>query len=167
MMLSLAEIILIPMTASFLLRRYVHIDWKRFSGYGSNVELGILVLVIWGSTAAGFGAVKNNVPQFVYLNVFMIGIFSLAFASTHFLTIRYGHKKAISIEISTIVKNAALSLVIGIATFPNNPQILPPLIANLIAQNLFLFPAKAITEEIALRAEPAQTQDQRQKINTQ
>jgi predicted Na+-dependent transporter len=159
MMLSLAEIILIPMTASFLLRRYVHIDWNRFGGYGSNVELGILVLVIWGSTASGVEAVKSNASQFAYLNVFMIGLFSLAFASTHFLTIRYGHNKAISIEISTVVKNAALSLVIGIATFPNSPQILPPLIANLIAQNIFLFPAKAITEEIARHAELAQTRD--------
>jgi predicted Na+-dependent transporter len=151
MMLNLAEIIVIPMTASFLLRRFVHIDWNRFSGYGTRVELGLLVLVVWGSTASGVEAVRNNVSQFVYLNLFMLGIFAVAFASAHFLTIRFGHKKAISIEISTIVKNAALSLVIGIATFPKDPQILPPLIANLIAQNLFLFPAKAITEKIATR----------------
>jgi predicted Na+-dependent transporter len=151
MMLNLAEIILIPMTASFLLRRFVHIDWHRFSGYGSRVELLILVLVVWGSTASGVEPVRNNISQFAYLNVFMLGIFAVAFASAHFLTIRFGHNKAISIEISTVVKNAALSLVIGIATFPNQPLILPPLIANLIAQNLFLFPAKAITERIATR----------------
>ena len=149
MMLNLAEIILVPMTASFLLRRFVHIDWNRFSGYGSRVELIILVLVVWGSTASGVEPVRNNVSQFAYLNIFMLGIFALAFASAHFLTMRFGHKKAISIEISTTVKNAALSLVIGIATFPKDPQILPPLIANLVAQNLFLFPAKAITEKIA------------------
>jgi predicted Na+-dependent transporter len=93
----------------------------------------------------------------------MFGIFALAFASTHFLTIRFGHKKAISIEISTVVKNAALSLVIGVATFPKDPQILPPLIANLIAQNLFLFPAKAVTEKIATHAAISQTQDRSQK----
>jgi len=147
MMLNLTEIILIPMTASFLLRRYVHLDWNRFSGYGSRVELGILVLIIWGSTASGVEPVRNNISQFAYLNILMLGIFALAFATTHFLTIRFGHNKAISIEISTTVKNAALSLVIGLATFPKS--ILPALIANLIAQNLFLFPAKAITERIA------------------
>jgi len=151
MMLYLAEIILIPMVASFLLRRFVRIDWNRFSGYGSRVELGILVLIVWGSTASGAASVRNNVSQFVYLNIFMVGIFALAFASVHFLTMRFGHKKAISIEISTIVKNAALSLVMWTATFSKNPLMLPPLIANLIAQNLFLFPAKAITERIAAR----------------
>ncbi|MGD0977962.1 MAG: bile acid:sodium symporter [Candidatus Bathyarchaeia archaeon] len=161
MMLNLAEIILVPMTASFLLRRFVHLDWNRFSGYGSRVELGILVLVVWGSTASGVEPVRNNVVQFASLNAFMLGILALAFASTHFLTKRFGHKKAISIEISTTVKNAALSLVIGLATFPK--LILPPLIANLIAQNLFLIPAKAITEKIAAHQTLGHKQDQGQK----
>jgi predicted Na+-dependent transporter len=74
---------------------------------------------------------------------------------------RFGHKKAISIEISTTVKNAALSLVIGLATFPT--LIIPPLIANLIAQNLFLIPAKAITEKIAAHQTLVQNQCQRLK----
>jgi len=79
------------------------------------------------------------------LNAFMFGTLALAFVLTHFLTRRFGHKKAVSIEIATTVKNAALSLVIGLTAF--GPQILPPLIANLIAQNLLLIPAKALTKE--------------------
>jgi len=161
MMLNLAEIILIPMTASFLLRRFVDLDWNRVTRYGSRVELGLLVLVVWGSTASGVGPVRNNVVQFASLNAFMLGILAVAFTSTHFLTMRFGHKKAISIEISTTVKNAALSLVIGLATFPT--LILPPLIANLIAQNLFLIPAKAITEKIAAHQNLVQKQYQRLK----
>jgi predicted Na+-dependent transporter len=75
----------------------------------------------------------------------MLGILALAWALTHFLTKRFGHKKSVSIEIATTVKNAALSLVIGLAAF--GPRVLPPLIANLIAQNLLLIPAKALTKE--------------------
>jgi predicted Na+-dependent transporter len=157
MMQNLAEIILIPMTASFLLRRYVHVDWDRVSNYGSRVELGILVLVVWGSIAPGVQDVRNNVTEFALLNAFMLGILALAFTLTHFLTRRFGHKKAISIEISTTVKNAALSLVIGLAAFGH--QVLPPLIANLIAQNLLLIPAKALTEEITAHATVARKQD--------
>jgi predicted Na+-dependent transporter len=81
------------------------------------------------------------------LNIFIFGILAFAFITTHFLTRRFGHEKAISIEISTTVKNAALSLVIGLTAF--GAPILPPLIANLIAQNLLLIPAKALTEKIA------------------
>src|SRR5271157_4284536 len=148
MMLNLAEIILVPMAASYLLRKYVHIKWDKINAYGSRVELGLLVLVIWGSVASGAKYVTNEVPEFVSLNVFMFGILGAAFALTHLLTERFGHRKAISIGIATTVKNAALSLVIGLAAFPNHPEVLPPLIANLIAQNLLLIPAKELTKEL-------------------
>jgi len=161
MMVNLAEIILVPMTASFLLRRFVHIDWNRASSYGSRVELGILVLVVWGSVAPGVKNVRNNIAEFVLLNAFMLGILAFAFTSTHFLTQRFGHRKAISIEIATTVKNAALSLVIGLTAF--GPQILPPLIANIIAQNLLLIPAKALTERGLVHATPARKKDERTK----
>lgn len=161
MMVNLAEIILVPMTASFLLRRFVHLDWNRASSYGSRVELGILVLVVWGSVAPGVKYVRNNVTEFVLLNVFMLGMLAFAFTSTHFLTRRFGHKKAISIEIATTVKNAALSLVIGLTAF--GAAILPPLIANLIAQNLLLIPAKALTEERLAHATLARKQNVRTK----
>lgn len=145
MMVNLGEIILIPITASFLLREFVHVDWNRASVYSSRIELCILVLLIWGSIAPGVEYARNNVTEFTLLNAFMFGTLALAFVLTHFLTRRFGHKKAISIEIATTVKNAALSLVIGLTAF--GPQILPPLIANLIAQNLLLIPAKALTKE--------------------
>jgi predicted Na+-dependent transporter len=145
MIVNLAEIILVPMTASFLVRRFVHLDWNRASGCASKAELGILALLVWGSIAPGVEYVRNNIAEFVLLNVFILGILAFAFTLTHFLTKRFGHKKAISIEIATTVKNAALSLVVGLTAF--GPQILPPLIANLIAQNLLLIPAKALTKE--------------------
>jgi predicted Na+-dependent transporter len=80
----------------------------------------------------------------VFLNAFILGILALAWTLTHFLIRSFGHKRAVSIEIGTSVKNAALSLVLGPAAF--GEQVLPPLIANLIAQNLLLIPAKALTE---------------------
>jgi BASS family bile acid:Na+ symporter len=144
MIVNLAEIILIPMTASFLVRRFIRLDWNRASSYGSRVELAILVLVIWGSIAPGVEIVRNNVAEFMFLNAFVLGILALAFVLTHFLTNRFGYKKAVSIGIATTVKNAALSLVVGLNAF--GPDILPPLIANLIAQNLLLVPAKALTK---------------------
>ena len=145
MMLNLAEIILVPLTASFLVRRFVHLDWNRASRYSSKAELCILALLVWGSIAPGVEYVRNDMAEFVLLNAFMLGILALAWTLTHFLTKRFGHKKAVSIEIATTVKNAALSLVVGLAAF--GPQVLPPLIANLIAQNLLLIPAKALTKE--------------------
>jgi predicted Na+-dependent transporter len=88
--------------------------------------------------------VRDNVVEFVFLNAFILGTLALAWTLTHFLIRSLGHKRAVSIEIATSVKNATLSLVVGLAAF--GPQVLPPLIANLIAQNLLLIPAKALTE---------------------
>jgi BASS family bile acid:Na+ symporter len=149
MMLNLAEIILLPMAASYLVRRYIHVNWQGISAFGSRIELVLLVLVIWGSVAPGAAIVASDISGFFILNVFMFALLAIAFLLTHLLTERFGHKKAISIGIATTVKNAALSLVIGLAAFgASSPQILPPLIANLIAQNLLLIPAKELVKEI-------------------
>ncbi|MGD0494887.1 MAG: bile acid:sodium symporter [Candidatus Bathyarchaeia archaeon] len=145
MMLNLAEIILVPLAASFLVRRFVHLDWNRASLFSSKAELCILALLVWGSIAPGVEYVRNDIAEFVLLNAFILGILAFAFTLTHFLTRGFGHRKAVSLEIATTVKNAALSLVVGLAAF--GPQVLPPLIANLIAQNLLLIPAKALTKE--------------------
>jgi len=145
MMVNLAEIILIPMVASFLVRRFIHVDWDRASSYGSNVQLGLLALVIWGSVAPGVKIVSENIVEFALLNAFVLALLGLAFAFTHFLTMGFEPRKEISIEIGTVIKNAALSLVLGLAAF--GPSIVPPLTANLIAQNILLVVARAFTRE--------------------
>jgi BASS family bile acid:Na+ symporter len=145
MMLNLAEIILLPMAVAFVIRRCIHIDWNRARRFGARAELGIIVLIIWGSIAAGITYVESNQIGFAVLNGFIFSILAIAFAATYLLTRRFGYQKAMAIVLPTTVKNAALSLVIGLTAF--GPEILPPLIANLIAQNLMLIPAKAITRK--------------------
>lgn len=144
MMGNLVEIILVPFVAAFLFRRFIHLDWDRISSYGSRAELGLLVLVIWGSVAPGVQYVSNNVTEFALLNVFIFAILLLAFVLVHFLTRRFGPEKEISIEITTILKNAALSLVLGLTI---GSQVIPALVANLIAQNILLIAAKALTRK--------------------
>jgi BASS family bile acid:Na+ symporter len=145
MMLNLAEIVLIPMTASLLIKKYAHINHGLVTAVTSRTELVILVFLVWGSTAPGVAYAKENVTEFVTLNVFLLLTLALAFVIAYFLTRRLGHKQAVSIGIATTVKNVALSLVIGSAAFGS--QIIPPLIANLIAQNLLLIPLKAAIKD--------------------
>ena len=117
MMLNLAEIVLIPMTASFLIKKYVHINHGLVTAVTSRTELVILVFLVWGSTAPGVAYAKENVTEFVTLNVFLLLTLALAFVIAYFLTRRLGHKQAVSIGIATTVKNVALSLVIGSVAF--------------------------------------------------
>lgn len=136
MILNLAGIVLIPMAASFLLRRVIRVDWTRLNKYSSRLEFGILVLLVWGSTASGADYALNNLFDFVVLIFFIFALLASAFVLTHFLMRRFERQKIIAIEITTIVKNAALSLVLGLTVF--GPDVLPPLIANLVAQNILL-----------------------------
>ena len=145
MMLNLAEIILLPMAIAFLIRKYIRVDWGGIRDFGSRAELGIIVLIIWGSISSGIVYVEGNLTEFATLNGFMLSVLAIAFAVVYWLTRRFGHQTAIAVAIPTTIKNAALSLVIGLNAF--GPKLLPPLIANLIAQNLLLIPAKAITKD--------------------
>jgi len=142
MILNLAEIILLPMSVAFVVREHIHTDWNRVRSFGSRAELGIIVLIIWGSIAAGIAYVKSDLMGFAVLNGFIFSVLAIAFAVTYLLTRRFGYQKVIAVMIPTTIKNAALSLVIGLTVF--GPEILPPLIANLIAQNLILIPVKVI-----------------------
>jgi hypothetical protein len=54
----------------------------------------------------------------------------------------FGSAYAITVGIAACIKNAALALVIGLTLF--GPQILTPLIANLLAQNLLIVPLQFI-----------------------
>jgi predicted Na+-dependent transporter len=145
MVINLAEIVLIPMSASLLLKRFLRLNWKRITGHGFRAELALLVLLVWGSIAPGVAYAESNVNEFAVLNVFMFLVLAFAFGSAYALGRRFGYEQAIAIAIATSVKNAALSLVIGLAAF--SPQILPPLIANLVAQNLLLVPVRVIFKE--------------------
>ena len=142
MIINLAELILIPMTASFLIKKAAKVNAEKLSGYSSRIELTILVLLIWGSIAPAATYAEENIAEFAQLNIIMFTALSIAFVMAYYLTKRFGSKQAITVAIATSVKNAALSLVIGITMF--GPIILPPIIANLIAQNLLLVPAKMI-----------------------
>jgi predicted Na+-dependent transporter len=145
MTLNLTELILIPLALSFTLKKLVKTNWNRLNKYGSNINLIILIFLIWGSVAPSADYARNNLTEFASLNTFIFALLAVAFAASYLLSRRYGHKKATTIAIGTMVKNAALSLVIGLNFF--GQPILPPLIANLIAQNVLLVPLKAILKD--------------------
>jgi predicted Na+-dependent transporter len=143
--LNLAEIILLPIALATVIKKYVRIDWNRLRSFGSRAELGIIVFIIWGSIAAGVVYVEGDLTEFAFLNGVIFSILVIASAITYLLARRFGYQRAIAVMIPTIVKNAALSLVIGLTVFGS--EILPPLIANLIAQNLILIPATVLTRK--------------------
>jgi BASS family bile acid:Na+ symporter len=136
MVIMLAELILVPAAIVLLLKKTVRIEWYRVTRHTAHLELAVVILLIWGSIAPGIESVKDNVMQFGLLNVFMFASLGLGFGTAYLLGRKFGYGRAITIGIATCVKNAGLSLVIGLTMF--GASVVPPLIANLVAQNLLI-----------------------------
>lgn len=136
MVQNLAVVILVPFGAAFLFRKALSVDATRINAYSSKVELAILVLLVWGSVADGAVYARSHAVEFAFLNVFMLCVLGLAFAVAYLVGRRFGRRQAVTFGIAACVKNAALALVVGVTGF--GPAVLPPLVANLIAQNLLV-----------------------------
>jgi predicted Na+-dependent transporter len=148
MMLYLSEMILIPLAASFILKGIIKKSLSHLRQHTSWVNSLIMMLLIWGSIAPGVATAEKDAAEFAWLNVFMLITLGIAFSTAYLLGRKYGQKPAITIGIAASVKNATLSLILGATMFAAvGPTILIPLIANLIAQNVLLFPLRMILKE--------------------
>lgn len=140
MIINLTEVLLIPTLLSFGIRALVKRDWTNITRYTQNLQLVLLLLLIWGATSPGVSAALNSTYEFASLTLIMFLALAIAFTISYALTLRLGRRQAVTIGVASSIKNGALALVIGTATFP--PQIVLPLVANLIAQTLLLVPLK-------------------------
>ena len=136
MILMLAELILIPAVTVLLLKKAVRVEWHRVTRHTGHIELAVVFLLIWGSVSPGVESIRDDLIQFCLLNVFMFVSLGLGFSIAFLVGRRFGYGHAISAGIATCVKNAGLSLVIGLTMFGSS--VVPPLIANLVAQNLLI-----------------------------
>ncbi len=140
MIINLAEVLLIPTLLSFGIRMLTKRNLTKVTSYTQNLQLVLLLLLIWGATSPGVSAALNSLTEFVSLATYMLVALAFAFVISYTLTLRIGKPQAITIGIASSIKNGALALVIGTATF--QPAIVLPLVANLIAQTLLLVPLK-------------------------
>jgi len=145
MVLNLAELILIPLGASFVLRALAKKSLRHMTGYTLRANSIIMMLLIWGSIAPGVAHAEKDPLEFAFLNIFMLTMLALAFCIAFKLGKSYGREQAVTIGIASSVKNAALSLVLGLTIFGSS--VLSPLIANLIEQNILLIPLTIILKK--------------------
>ena len=73
---------------------------------------------------------------------FILLILSATFVVAYFSGKRFGRSSAIALSVASSHKNSTLAIVIGELVL--GPIALPALIANLVGQNLFVIPARAV-----------------------
>ena len=138
MILNLTEVILVPIVLALFVQKVFHTGISRLPRYTSKTNLMLLLFIIWGSISPGITYAAGNPTQFLWLNLFILPSLIISFIVAYAVGSRDGRKRAITAGIAASVKNAALPLVIATTLFSARAEMLPPLVANLIAQSLIL-----------------------------
>jgi predicted Na+-dependent transporter len=138
---NLLLIVVVPLIAGQALRKLSLRKTEKIVIHSPPIQHALLLFLIWGAVAPGAAFTQENPEDFMLLLLFILLILSATFAIAYLVGKRFGRSRAIALGLVSSQKNAALAIVIGEIVL--GPIALPALIANLVAQNLFLFPARA------------------------
>jgi BASS family bile acid:Na+ symporter len=133
---SLVQIILIPFVMAFAFKKF----YRRFSDnilkHEKPLSYITILFILWGGVASGAGYIQGNLYEFFQVNLLITSLLAVAFLIAYSIGKAFGRKTAMTLGVTTSMKNGILALVIGSATF--GPSILLTMVANLIGQNIIL-----------------------------
>jgi BASS family bile acid:Na+ symporter len=133
---SLVQIILLPFLAAFLFKKYSGKFSYKALKHERIISYITIIFILWGGVASGASYIQGNVFEFLQVNLIITFLLAAAFLIAYVIGRLFGKETAMTLAITTSMKNGILALVIGSATF--GPQIVLPLVANLIDQNIIL-----------------------------
>jgi BASS family bile acid:Na+ symporter len=134
--INLIQIILIPLFAAILMRKYLRKTSEKVCKYDKIFSYILILFVLWGGVASGVSYIEGNMYEFLQVNLIVTLLLLIALAVTYIIGKRFSKEVAITLAITTFVKNGILALVIGSITFGSG--VLPVLVANIIDQNALL-----------------------------
>jgi BASS family bile acid:Na+ symporter len=134
--INLIQIILIPLFAAILMRRYSRKTSEKVCKYDKIFSSILILFVLWGGVASGVSYIEGNMYEFLQVNLIVTLLLLIALAATYIIGKRFSREVAITLAITTFVKNGILALVIGSITFGSG--VLPVLVANIMDQNILL-----------------------------
>ncbi len=137
--LNLLYITIIPIMLAQAIKRLLPNASKQVTQRSGPIQHIAFFLLLWGAVSPGAILVSTQPIDFLIYNVFLISIFSICFIIAYLVGKRFGRTHAITLGVVSTHKNAVLAIVIGGLLLGSEG--LPPLIANIVAQNIFLIPA--------------------------
>jgi predicted Na+-dependent transporter len=140
--MNLLFILVVPLVAAQALRRLLSQKTQKIVVRSSPIQQALVLFLIWGAVAPGAIFVRESPVEFMLLIFFILLILSVTFIIAYYSGRRFGRSSAIALSIVSSHKNSTLAIVIGEIVL--GPIALPVLIANLVAQNLFVIPARAL-----------------------
>jgi BASS family bile acid:Na+ symporter len=139
---NLLFILVVPLVAGQALRKLLPQKTQKINIHSPPIQHALLLFLIWGAISPGTILIKENPIEFMLLMLFILLILSATFVVAYFAGKRFGRSRAIALSVVSSHKNSTLAIVIGELVL--GPIALPALIANLVGQNLFLIPARAV-----------------------
>jgi len=134
--LNMVQIILIPLFAAILMNRYLRKNSERLCRYDKIISYALIIFVLWAGVASGVSYIEGNVYEFLQINLVVTLLLVVALLVPYYIGKMLGREVAITLAITTFVKNGILALVIGSITFGSG--VLPVMVANIIDQNVLL-----------------------------
>ncbi|MCP8310187.1 MAG: hypothetical protein L6M37_01425 [Candidatus Methylarchaceae archaeon HK02M1] len=136
MIFNLIQMILIPLLAAILFRKYLKKLSEGALKYGNLISYIVIIYILWGGVASGIDYIEGNIYGFLEINLVIIPLLTVALLFSYKIGKMFGSEHAITLSIATFLKNGILALVIGFITFGSG--VLPALVTNLIDQNIML-----------------------------
>jgi len=134
--LNLTQIILIPLFAAILMNKYLRKTSEKICKYDKIFSYILILFVLWGGVASGVSYIEGNVYEFLQVNLIVTLLLLIALVVPYVIGKRFSREVAITMSITTFMKNGILALVIGSITFGYG--VVPVLVANIIDQNALL-----------------------------
>ena len=132
----MVQIILIPLFAAILMNRYLRKNSERLCRYDKIISYALIIFVLWAGVASGVSYIEGNVYEFLQINLVVTLLLVVALLVPYYIGKMLGREVAITLAITTFVKNGILALVIGSITFGSG--VLPVMVAIIIDQNVLL-----------------------------
>ena len=136
MILNLIQVVLIPLLAAFLIKKYLRKISEKACKYDKIVSYIIITFILWGGVASGISYIEGNMYEFLEINLLVTFLLTVALLVSYFIGKIFGREIAITLAITTFMKNGILALVIGSIAFGSG--ILPVVVANIIDQNILI-----------------------------
>jgi predicted Na+-dependent transporter len=140
--MNLLFILVVRLVAAQVLRRLFSQKTQKIVVRSHPIQQALVLFLIWGAVAPGAIFVEESPIEFMFLLFFILLILSATFLVAYFSSKRFGRSSAIALSVVSSHKNSTLAIVIGGLVL--GPIALPALIANLVGQNLFVIPARAV-----------------------
>jgi len=139
---TLAKVILLPIIVALIFKKIFKKPTVFLIKKSMFLSLVLVFFLDWGLVAVCIPFIIENVYNFLFVQLILIMIVGVGYLVGYLIGKRFGRGEAITLSISTGMKNGMLSFIVILEGFGH--LALLPIIANIIAQLILITPLEIL-----------------------